>query len=191
MPSPTVREMVVRRRLHLPAWLRFSRYTIGSAICFGISELVFVGLFGSDLLGSRGAAIVASIAGIIPGYFLNRSWTWGRRGASDFWREVVPYWATALLSTLIAAVGTGAANAWFITEPRSTRTVINAAAYMLIYGVLFVAKYVFFQKWLFAPPAVANDAATSSDSDPNPGSARVDVSAAPAAERSPRPADDG
>ncbi len=164
----------MRRRLHLPTWLRLSRYTIGSVICFGISEVVFVGLFGSDLLGSRGAAIVASIAGIIPGYFLNRSWTWGRRGASDFWREIVPYWATALLSTLIAAIGTGAANAWFIAEPRATRTMINAAAYMLIYGVLFLAKYVIFQKWLFAPPAPADDGAPI----PDPRSASATAAAA-------------
>lgn len=146
-------DLVVRRQLRLPAWLRFSRYTAGSAICFGVSEVVFVALFAPGLLGSKGAAIVASIAGIIPGYFLNRSWTWGRRGRSDFWREVVPYWATALISTALAALGTGAANALFADEPRGVRTLINAAAYMLVYGVLFVAKYVIFHRWLFAPPA--------------------------------------
>jgi putative flippase GtrA len=144
-------DLVIRRTARLPGWLRFSRYTIGSAICFGVSELVFVALFAPGALGSKGAAIVASIAGIIPGYFLNRSWTWGRTGKSDFWREVVPYWATALISTALAALGTGAANAIFADESRSVRTVINAAAYMLVYGVLFVAKYVVFHWWLFAP----------------------------------------
>jgi putative flippase GtrA len=148
-----VRDLVVRRQMRLPGWLRFSRYTVGSAICFGVSEVVFVALFAPGLLGSKGAAIVASIAGIIPAYFLNRSWTWGRRGRSDFWREVVPYWATALVSTLLAALGTGAANALFADEPRGVRTLINAVAYMLVYGVLFVVKYVIFHRWLFAPPA--------------------------------------
>lgn len=144
-------ELLFRRRVRLPGWLRLSRYTAGSAICFGVSELVFVGLFAPGVLGSKGAAIVASIAGIIPGYFLNRSWTWGRTGRSDFWREVVPYWVTALISTALAALGTGAANALFADESRGVRTVINAAAYMLVYGVLFVAKYVVFHRWLFAP----------------------------------------
>lgn len=156
-PSAAVRarvhDLVVRRHPRLPGWLRFSRYTVGSAICFGVSEVVFVALFAPGLLGSKGAAIVASIAGIIPGYFLNRSWTWGRRGRSDFWREVVPYWATALISTALAALGTGAANALFADESRGVRTLINAVAYMLVYGVLFVAKYVVFHRWLFAPPA--------------------------------------
>lgn len=156
--------LVAHRHLRLPGWLRFSRYTVGSVICFGVSELVFVALFAPNLLGARGAAIVASIAGIIPGYFLNRSWTWGRRGRSDFWREVVPYWATAVISTALAALGTGAANALFADESRGTRTLINAAAYMLVYGVLFVAKFVIFQRWLFAPApeAAGTDALTPS-----------------------------
>jgi putative flippase GtrA len=143
--------LVIRRRVRLPGWLRFSRYTAGSAICFGVSELVFIALFAPGFLGSKGAAIVASIAGIIPGFFLNRSWTWGRKGKSDFWREVVPYWATALVSTALAALGTGAANDIFADEPRGMRTLINAAAYMLVYGVLFIAKYIVFHRWLFAP----------------------------------------
>lgn len=174
--------LVVGRHLRLPTWLRFSRYTIGSIICFGVSELVFVLVFGPGLLGARGAAIVASIAGIIPGYFLNRSWTWGRRGRSDFWREVVPYWATALISTALAALGTGAANALFADQSRGVRTVINAVAYMLIYGVLFVAKFVIFQRWLFAPPAPVSAAAPveapAADPDAAPAPALLEAPAA-------------
>lgn len=143
-------------------WHRMFRYTAGSAICFGVSELVFVLLFAPHLLGARGSSIVASIAGIIPGYFLNRNWTWDRRGRSDFWREVVPYWATAVISTVLAAVVTGAVNDAFINESRATRTVLNATAYMVTYGFIFVAKFVLFERVLFpgaSPPDIAADAA--------------------------------
>jgi putative flippase GtrA len=139
---------------HLPAWLRLSRYTIGSAICFGISEVTFIALFGPNLLGARGASIVASIVGVFPGYVLNRTWTWGRRGRSSLRREVLPYWITALLSAAIAAVVTGAVNAACSGDTRDVRTLINAAAYMLTYGALFVVKFAVFQR-LFtstAPP---------------------------------------
>ncbi len=135
----------------MPHWLRFSRYTIGSIICFGISELVFIIVFGSHLLGARGASIVASIAGVIPGYFLNRTWTWGRKGKSDFWREVLPYWTTALVSTAIAALFTGWVNSAFSAQSQMSRTFIDAAAYMAIYGVIFIGKYILFHTWLFAP----------------------------------------
>jgi hypothetical protein len=65
---------------------------------------------------------------------------------------VVPYWATALASTALAAVGTGAVNEVFAGQSRGTRTWIDAAAFMAVYGVLFVAKFLFFQRWLFAEP---------------------------------------
>jgi putative flippase GtrA len=147
----SARTALLHRHHQLPGWLRLSRYAAGSAICFGVSELVFVLLFATHLLGARGASIVASLAGVIPGYTLNRTWTWGRRGRSDFWREVVPYWLTALVSTALAALATGWANSAFLDHSRPTRTIINAAAYMLTYGVLFVLKFWLFHRWLFAP----------------------------------------
>ena len=129
---------------------RLSRYTVGSVICFGVAEIAFFVLFGTGALGARGASVSASVIGVIPGYFLNRQWTWGRRGRSDFVREVLPYWATALLSAIAAAAATGAANHAVLGDPRAERTVINGAAYMVTYGVIFVAKFVLFER-LFAP----------------------------------------
>jgi putative flippase GtrA len=145
---------------HLPPWLRLSRYTIGSAICFGVSEVTFIALFGPNLLGARGASIVASIVGVFPGYVLNRTWTWGRRGRSNLRREVVPYWITALLSTAIAATVTGAVNAAGSGDSRDVRTLVNATAYMLTYGVLFVVKFAVFQR-LFTPTPSTTPQATT------------------------------
>ncbi len=130
-------------------WQRLFRYTAGSVICFVVSEITFVLLFAPHVLGARGSSVVASIAGIIPGYFLNRNWTWDRRGRSDFWREVAPYWATAIISTVVAAVVIGFVNDAFINDSRAVRTVLNATAYMVTYGVIFVAKFVLFERVLF------------------------------------------
>jgi putative flippase GtrA len=129
-----------------------------SAICFGISEVVLIVLFATHLLGARSAAIVASIAGIIPGYQLNRTWIAGRSHRSHFWREVVPYWSTSLSIALLAALVTGAANALFINESRGVRTVINASAYMLTYATTLTFKYLIFHRVLFKPPARHADA---------------------------------
>jgi putative flippase GtrA len=175
----TVSRVIVRPSHHLPHWLRMSRYTMGSAICFGVSEVVFVAVFWPHLLGARSASIVASIAGIIPGYYLNRTWTWGRRERSDFWREVVPYWATALGGALAAALAIGVVNNAAIHSARGTRTLLNAGTYMLTYAVLFAAKYAFFQKILFKPPPLHLDEVDEVDATDarNP-----DGSAAPRAE---------
>jgi putative flippase GtrA len=151
----TLSRVAWRPNVHLPHWLRLSRYTVGSIICFVISETVFIVTFWSHLLGARTASVVASIAGTIPGYLLNRTWTWGRRHRSDFWREILPYWTIALAGALFAALATGAANAAVLSEPRATRTAINALVYMATYGALFVGKYAIFNKWLFRPPAAS------------------------------------
>ncbi|MCW2540454.1 MAG: hypothetical protein JWN95_2179 [Frankiales bacterium] len=133
-------------------WRRLTRYTLGSVFCFLVAEIVLVIAFRTGLLGARGASVAGSVAGIVPGYLLNRSWTWSRRDRSDFWREVAPYWLTALLSTAIAALAIGVVNAAFADQSRSTRTVINAATYCAVYGVLFVVKFIIFDR-LFRPRA--------------------------------------
>jgi putative flippase GtrA len=148
----TAHDLLIARRPHLPGWLKVSRYMATSAICFAISEVVLIVLFGTHLLGARSAAIVASIAGIIPGYQLNRTWIAGRKHRSHFWREVAPYWTTSLSIALLAALVTGAANALFIHESRGIRTVINAAAYMLTYATTLTFKYLIFHRVLFKPP---------------------------------------
>lgn len=148
----TAHDLLIARRPHLPGWLKVSRYMATSAICFAISEVVLIVLFGTHLLGARSAAIVASIAGIIPGYQLNRTWIAGRNHRSRFWREIAPYWATSLSIALLAALVTGGANALFIHESRGVRTLINAAAYMLTYATTLVFKYLVFHRVLFKPP---------------------------------------
>jgi len=149
----TAHDLLIARRPHLPGWLKVSRYMATSAICFGISELVLIVFFATHVLGARSAAIAGSIAGIIPGYQLNRTWIAGRNHRSHFWREVVPYWSTSLSIALLAAVVTGGANAVFIHESRGVRTVINAAAFMLTYATTLTFKYLLFHRVLFKPPA--------------------------------------
>lgn len=129
--------------------VKLFRYATGSAVAFVVSEICFVALFGPHVLGAKGASIVASIVGVIPGYFLNRNWAWGRRGRSHPWREVLPYWVTVVVSTALAAITIGAVNHAALSLSRDTRTVINAATYFAVYGTLFIAKFRVFNSWLF------------------------------------------
>lgn len=141
---------------------RMFRYTAGSAICFAVSEITFVALFYPHLLGAKSSSVAASVAGIIPGYWLNRTWTWGRRHRSDFWREVVPYWATSVASAVFAALAIGAVNDATMSYSRGLRTVMNAATYMAVYGLIFIGKYLLFDRLLFpsASPAAGGEPVT-------------------------------
>lgn len=154
MPGPPAATRALADRLlrhrHVSLPTKLLRYSLGSAVAFGVSEIVFVVLFAPHVLGAKGSSIVASVAGVVPGYFLNRNWTWGRRGRSSLWRETVPYWLVFAVSTLSAAVTIGAVNGAVADHSRGVRTVINAFAFFGVNGVIFVVKFVLFNRWLFA-----------------------------------------
>ncbi|MBX5447676.1 MAG: GtrA family protein, partial [Acidothermus cellulolyticus] len=171
------------------------RYTAGSAICFAVSEITFVALFYPHLLGAKSSSVAASVAGIIPGYWLNRTWTWGRWHRSDFWREVVPYWATSVASAVFAALAIGAVNDATMAYSRGLRTVMNAATYMAVYGLIFVGKYLLFDRLLFPPatPAAVGEPVTVA-AEPRPGARELTAArsgAGPARPSGPQPRPSG
>ena len=149
-------QLTVARRSALGT--KLTRYALGSVVSFGVSEITLVALFAPHVLGARGSSLVASVAGLIPGYFLNRNWAWGRRGRSHLGREVIPYWLTVVITALVAAVSIGAVNGVVADLSRPARTAINALTYLAVYGVFFVLKFLLFD-WLFRAPAAR--AATS------------------------------
>lgn len=133
--------------------VKMTRYALGSVVSFGVSEITLIVLFAPHILGARGSSLIASVAGLIPGYFLNRNWAWGRRGRSDFWREVVPYWVTVVVTALVAAVSIGAVNSAVADLSRPVRTALNALTYLAVYGFFFVVKFALFELLFRAPEA--------------------------------------
>jgi glycosyltransferase involved in cell wall biosynthesis len=131
---------------------RMVRYTIGSALCLAVSELTLLILLVAGLQGWM-ASVLASAAGIIPGYPLNRAWTFGRRGPSHTWREVVPYWLTAIGGTVFAALLVGIADPWAKHVSRSAvvATSISLVVYLAAYGTLWLLKFVYLDRMLFRP----------------------------------------
>ena len=142
------------RQIRLPLGTRLLRYTAGSALCLMVSE---VALFFLVLAGLQGwtASLLASAAGIIPGYPLNRSWTFGRRGRSHVWREVVPYWLSTIGGALFAALLVGVANSLVKNAGTTALTdaVVDAVVYVGAYGSVWLLKFVYLDRMLFRPPA--------------------------------------
>lgn len=125
------------------------RYTGGSAVAFLTSEITLVACYSVGLLGTTGATVAAFFAGAIPNYALNRRWVWERRGRVRIGREIVLYAAVSLVSLVAAAAATGWADQ-AASGSKATRTALVAAAYLVTYGVLFVAKFVAFEMVVFA-----------------------------------------
>jgi putative flippase GtrA len=128
--------------------VRFGRYTAGSVVALGTSELVLVLCYSTGWLGTTGASIVAFFAGAIPNYVLNRRWVWERRGRPDFLREIVLYAVVSLLS-LVAAASATAFAASIAPGGKTDQVVFVAAAYLATYGGLFVAKFIALHLFVF------------------------------------------
>ncbi|HEY7440223.1 MAG TPA: GtrA family protein [Acidimicrobiia bacterium] len=139
--------------------VRFGRYTAGSVVALGTSELVLVLCYSSGWLGTTGASVVAFFAGAIPNYVLNRRWVWERRGRPDFRREVVLYAVVSGLSLVAAALATAFAAA-IAPGGKTAQVVFVAAAYLATYGGLFVAKFIALHLFVFerGRPAWADSA---------------------------------
>jgi putative flippase GtrA len=63
-------------------------------------------MFGFRIIpGVLWATLSGNLVAVIPSYYWNRAWAWGKRGKSHFRREVVPYWSMAFLGIAFSQVG--------------------------------------------------------------------------------------
>jgi putative flippase GtrA len=125
---------------------------------------------------AMGANVVATCISTVPAYYLNRRWTWGKRGKSHLWKEVMPFWIIALvgliLSTLI--VGIAAKNADRVSSSHDVKILIVHLANLFSYALIWVARYSILNRFLFGPstqgPAdgVVVDTAAAADATASP-----------------------
>ncbi|MBO0828193.1 MAG: GtrA family protein [Streptosporangiales bacterium] len=133
--------------------IRFTKYTAGSVVATVCSEVTFLLVYGVFHGGSVVASVLGWLAGVIPNYFLNRSWAWGRKGRHDLRREVLPYAAIALVTVGLASLTTHVAG---VLVPRLISTHwlqvgVVGAVFLATYGVLFAARFVLLDR-LFGLP---------------------------------------
>lgn len=129
-----------RRRARLRTLVR---YGAGSAIATVCSEVTFLGLYGVLGTSTTTASVLGWLAGALPNYWLNRSWTWQRRGRPSLRREVLPYVAIVLL-TLVLAVGATSLADSLLTETAvsaTARSVLVGAVFFLVYVLVFVLRF--------------------------------------------------
>jgi putative flippase GtrA len=130
---------------------RLMRYGAGSIVATICSQTTFLIVFGPIGASTAVASSLAWLAGAIPNYWLNRSWTWGRRGRPSVTRELVPY-AAIILATLglaIVATGAGAAALSGTSVPHAVQTLLVTGIYFLVYVVMFAFRFLLFDR-LFA-----------------------------------------
>jgi putative flippase GtrA len=134
-------------------WSRIWRYATGSIITLGLSQLLFFILFTvGRVTTAHNSAIISTLAGAVPSYFINRYWAWGKRSRSALFREVLPYFAMAISSLIFSTWSTDFANTHRALFGSSSlvRGLGVQGAYFLSFAIMWLAKFTFMQKWLFA-----------------------------------------
>jgi putative flippase GtrA len=123
---------------------------VGSVLAAAASAVVFAGCY--DLgVPDLPANVLAFLAGALPNWVLNRSWAWQRQGRVRVRREVLVYAGISLVSLLASTAATTWADAVAprVTASHTLQVSVVAGAYVLTYGVLFLAKYALYESVVF------------------------------------------
>jgi putative flippase GtrA len=153
MASLATRARAFRQTEHFS---RLWKYASVSIVSTGVTQVV---LFVTYHVFSVGTAVecnlIATAVASIPAYYLNRTWTWGKSGRSNIWREVVPFWSISFLGMVLStiAVGVAAHNADRVTSGSLERALIINGANLFTYACIWTGRYFLFNRFLFGTRA--------------------------------------
>ena len=141
----------LRARARSPLAQRAFRYTIVSIVSVAVFQVSIFVLYGLLSWTAKSSTILGSIIGGIPSYYLNRRWAWGKTGRSHLWREVVPFWVIAFIGLVFStwAADFSESHAVSLTSSRVGQALVVMAATLSAYGVLWIGKFILFNKVLF------------------------------------------
>jgi putative flippase GtrA len=141
----------LKARATSPEGKKAIRYTLVSVVSVIVSETAFVIVFGFAHWTAKSSAIFSTAVGTIPSYYLNRNWAWGKSGKSHFWKEVVPFWVIAFIGLAFSTWTSDTAEGYVIRHHilGLSRTLIVDGAFIGGFGVLWVLKFIIFNKFLF------------------------------------------
>jgi putative flippase GtrA len=145
-----------------------------SVVAVAVNQLVLMICFGLLHWPATTSNVWAVCISAIPSYYLNRAWAWGKRGGHHLLKEVVPFWAMALLGLVLStwAAGFAERSAPRFTDSHFGTTIIVMAAALGAFGVLWIAKFVILNRLMFGVHHHGAPAprAGVTDGDPSPAS---------------------
>ena len=124
------------------------RFTSVSGISTLTSLTVITIVYGGLRWGVVWSTIFGNLVATIPSYYLNRTWTWGKRGRSHLVREIIPFWTMSGLGITFSFFGSLFAKHIVHTHhfPHEVNTVIVLAANFMSFAIFWVLKLIVFNK---------------------------------------------
>ncbi len=157
--SSSVGELV-DRVMRSPRALKLLRYALTSGVATGISEVTLLALYASGFLGATGSAVLANLAGTVPSYLLSRYWIWPEADRSGAARQMGLYWFTSVASLVFSTAGTSLAGA-HAPAGHAAHVLVVATAYIGTVAILWVAKFLVYQRFIFSGAGVTETAGTA------------------------------
>lgn len=141
----------LRTRLNTPERRKFIKYSLVSVISMAVTIVLTLFFYGFVHVNGNRTGFIASTIAAIPSYYLNRNWVWGKSGKSHFKKEVLPFWIMAFIGMGFSALVTGWVDdfAKGQTGAHWLRTIIVSGGPVLAFAILWVIKYVLFNRILF------------------------------------------
>lgn len=122
------------------------RYAGVSVIVVPLTQVLLVFFYTvADLPALAANALAVTIAAV-PAYFISRRWVWRKVAGHSVSREVIPFWTMNLVGLLLSTL-----FVWLVGLI-SDSTVLLVAANVLAFGILWLAKFMLCEMWLFAVP---------------------------------------
>jgi len=136
-----------------PHFTRIWKFAAVSLIATAVSQTMLFIFYPHLLDTAMGANVVATCISTVPAYYLNRRWTWGKRGKSHLWKEVMPFWIIALVGLVLSTVivGIAAKNADRISSSHEVKIIVVHLANLFSYALIWVARYSILNRFLFGP----------------------------------------
>jgi putative flippase GtrA len=141
----------LRARSRTPAGQKAVRYVLVSVITVAVSQVAFAGFYILLHWTAKWSNVGACVVGGVPSYSLNRRWAWGKTGRSHLLKEIVPFWTLAFLGLVLSTFTADFAETWahHATQNRTLQAAIIMTAIIGAFGVLWVVKFVIFNKLMF------------------------------------------
>jgi putative flippase GtrA len=96
--------------------------------------------------------VIAVCCGIVPSYFANRHWVWGKTGRSDLLREVAPFWILSLAGLVASTLAVSWVASLTAGSTSTARAVLLPLANLSVFAALWVVQFVVLDRVLFAHP---------------------------------------
>ncbi len=128
------------------------RYTVVSVVSVGVNQATLAVAFGVAGWSAVQANLLATLIATVPTYVLNRSWVWGRRGRSHLLKEVLPFGLLSVLGLVLSSLAADGAEVVgrSVSSLRVVQTAVVMTATLVTFGILWVARFAFLNKVLFA-----------------------------------------